>query len=178
MYNVNSKPDGFRKGREESMPFDLDKIGQLLKAARIEKGLTLEDVSARAFHQEVYNRSHRIGGLGKSASCRLREGLRHPVRLFSEYTRPRQAGADAEGTPGGAAKGAPGAPAPREGMPLSRRDSRKKIVGVAVMAGILVAFLVFLNVQRPGRAARPPYQTPQHNQQAAASGDQRTRRTA
>ena len=29
------------------MPFDLDKIGQVLKTARIEKGLTLEDVSAR-----------------------------------------------------------------------------------------------------------------------------------
>ena len=31
------------------MPFDLDKIGQLLKAAREEKGLTLEDVSRALF---------------------------------------------------------------------------------------------------------------------------------
>jgi cytoskeletal protein RodZ len=63
---------------------------------------------------------------------------------------------------------------PREGVPLYRRDLRKRMVGIGVMAGILVAFLIFLNVQRPGHVARPLHQTPQNNQQTAAT-DRTTR---
>ena len=90
------------------MPFDLDKIGQLLKTARVEKGLTFEDVWRALFIRKSTIEAIESGDWQHLPHVDLREGLHHPVCVFSECTRPRQAGADAKGTPGGAAKEARG----------------------------------------------------------------------
>lgn len=150
------------------MPFDLDKIGQLLKAARNAKELTLEDVSAALFIRKLTIGAIESGDWQK---------LPHPVYVKGYVTqyasflnildlvKPELTQKEPLEAPREERRGAP---APREGIPLHPRDLGKKIVGGAVMAGILIGFLIFLNVQRPG-VVRPPYQAPQHNQQAAAA---------
>lgn len=151
------------------MLFDLDKIGQLLKTTRVEKGLTLEDVS-----RALFIRKSTIAGI----ECGDWQNLPHVTYVKGYVTQyasllqvldlvkpeltPKE-------SPDSLKEGRKERAVPRQGTPLHQRDLRKKIIGGAVMAGIMVAFLVFLNVQRPGDLARPPNQAPQHTQQAAVA---------
>jgi cytoskeletal protein RodZ len=156
------------------MPFDLDKIGQLLKATRVEKGLTLEDVGRALFirkstieaiesgdWQQLPHVVYVKGYITQYASFLNVLDLVKPELTPKEPpVEPRKKRWETFGRP--------------EGVFLHRRDLRKKIISAAVMASILIAFLIFLNVQRPGCVARPPHQTAQHNQLAAAT-DRTTR---
>jgi hypothetical protein len=155
------------------MPFDLDKIGQVLKTARIEKGLALEDVSA-----ELFIRKSIIGAI-ESADW---ESLPHDVYVkgyVSQYAaflnvrdlvrlelRPGETPSDTAQTP---RKERRDAPSKQERMPLGGHGSKKKIFGAVVMTGVLVAFLVFVNVQKPVGTARPAYQPVQGAQETAAA---------
>ncbi len=156
------------------MPFDLDKIGQLLKAARVEKGLRPEDVSAALFI-----RKSTIAAIESADWQRLPHIIyvKGYVTQYASFLNILDV-VKPELTP----KEPVEAPleerrelrAPREGTPLHQRDMRKKIIGGAAMAGILIGFLVFLNVQKPGRTASSSYHAPRHTQQAAAT-DRETR---
>ncbi len=133
------------------MLFDLDKIGQLLKAARVEKGLTLEDVSARALHQEVDNsRPSNRGDWQNLPHVTYVKGYVTQYASFLQVLDLVKPELTPKESPDSLKEGRKERAVPRQGTPLHRRDLRKKIIGGAVMAGILVAFLVFLNVQRPG----------------------------
>ncbi len=149
------------------MPFDLDKIGQLLKTTRLEKGLTLEDVSAVLFIRKSTIAAIESGDWQRLPDFIYVKGYTTQYASFLnvlDLVKPELTPKD----PPEALRGErQGVPAPREGVLLHRRDLRK--VGVVVMAGILIGFLIFLNVQRPGRVARPPYQAAQRSQQAAAA---------
>jgi len=156
------------------MPFDLDKIGQLLKATRVEKGLTFEDVRRALCVRKSTIEAIESGDWRHLPHDIYVKGYVTQYASFLKVLDLVKPELTPKEPPAAARKERRDPPAPQEGAPLHRRDLRKRIVGVAVMAGILIAFLIFLNVQRPGRVARPPYRTPQHNQQAAAT-DQTTR---
>jgi transcriptional regulator with XRE-family HTH domain len=174
LYNVNNKPDGLERVGRRRMPFDLDKIGQLLKATRVEKGLTFEDVRRALCVRKSTIEAIESGDWRHLPHDIYVKGYVTQYASFLKVLDLVKPELTPKEPPAAARKERRDPPAPQEGAPLHRRDLRKRIVGVAVMAGILIAFLIFLNVQRPGRVARPPYWTPQHNQQAAAT-DQTTR---
>ncbi len=151
------------------MPFDLDKIGQLLKAAREEKGLTLEDVSRALFLRKSIIGAVESGDWQRLPHDVYVKGYATQYASFLnvlDLVKPELTPKDSPAPPRGERRGVP---APREGAPLLRPDSRKGIVAGIVMAGILIGFLIFLNVERSGGVVRPPYQTPQHSQQVAAT---------
>lgn len=166
---MNNKPDGLERVGRRRMPFDLDKIGQLLKATRVEKGLTLEDVGHALFIRKSTIEAIESGDWQHLPHVIYVKGYVTQYASFLNVLDLVKPELTPKEPPVAPRKKHWDASAPQEGMPLHRRDLRKKIIGAAVMAGILVAFLVFLNVQRPGCVARPPHQTPQNNQQAAAT---------
>jgi cytoskeleton protein RodZ len=156
------------------MPFDLEKIGQLLKAARVEKGLTFEDVRSVLFIRKSIVEAIELGDWQRLPHAVYVRGYVIQYASFLQVLDLVKAELAPKEPPAAPRKERRDAPAPRQGAPLNRGDLRKRIVGVALMAGIMVAFLVFLNVQRSGRVARPPHGTPQHSQQVAAT-DRATR---
>ena len=169
LYNVTNKPDGLERVGRRRMPFDLDKIGQLLKAVRVEKGLTLEDVSAALFIRKSTIGAIESGDWERLPHVVYVKGYATQYASFLnvlDLVKPELTQKEPQEVPRGERRGLP---APQEGVPLHRRDLKKNVVGVAVMAGILIGFLIFLNVQRPGRMAQVPHQTPGHNQQVAAT---------
>jgi cytoskeletal protein RodZ len=150
------------------MPFDLGKIGQLLKAARIEKGLTLEDVQHALFIRKSTIDAVESGDWQRLPHVTYVKGYITQYASFLHVLDLVKPELTLNEPPVAPPKKRVKTLAPRRGVSLNRRDLGKRIAGIGVMAGILVAFLVFINVQRPGRMAHAPYQTPQQNQQTAA----------
>jgi cytoskeletal protein RodZ len=156
------------------MPFDLDKIGQLLKATRVEKGLTFEDVAHALFIRKSTIEAIESGNWQHLPHVVYLKGYITQYASFLNVLDLVKPELTPKEPPVAPRKKRWDASALQEGVLLYRRDLGKRIVGIGVIVGILIAFLIFLNVQRPGHVARPPYQTPQHNQQASAT-DRTTR---
>jgi cytoskeleton protein RodZ len=157
LYNVQQRVIRFRKGWRYVMPLDLDKIGGLLKSAREEKGLTIEQVAARLF-------------IGKTKLDAVESGdwkrLPHQVYVrgyIIQYAtflnvlnlvQPILADAESDAEQGG------GQEAPRRmAIPMSQ-GLKKRIAGIGITAAVLLGFLIFMNIQRPPytHTVRPPQQ--------------------
>ncbi len=142
------------------MPLDLDKIGRLLKSAREERGLTIEQAAARLF-------------IGKTKLDAVESGdwkrLPHQVYVrgyIIQYAtflnvlnlvQPDLAAAAAD------SDHARDQESPRRvAIPMSQ-GLKKRIAGIGITAAVLLGFLIFMNIQRP------PYNnnTPQPPQQLA-----------
>ena len=160
------------------MPFDLDKIGDLLKAAREEKGLTREEVARALFigkstigaieSGDWQNLPHLVyvkGYITQYASfLNVREIVKAEVAL-----RGVRAGPTGAPDPGRASERAAGA----LGCEEEGSGDRGHLTDV-------LAFLVFLNVQRPAHLTQPRYQAGKpvqgqatQNQPAAATSRRR-----
>jgi cytoskeleton protein RodZ len=161
------------------MPFDLCKIGQLLKTTREEKGLTYEEVSKALFIRKRVIEAIEAGNW---------EVLPHPVYVrgyvtqYASFLKIEDAVEAAMLPPAPPVPEAPVAhvaPHMEETttvvMPKKEREKRaswwawepkKKIVGAAMMGAVVVGFLVFQNLPKPSYAPAPA--------QSGASSQQQT----
>ncbi|OPY64782.1 MAG: cytoskeletal protein RodZ [Syntrophorhabdaceae bacterium PtaU1.Bin034] len=154
------------------MPFDLNKIGELLKASREEKGLSIEEVSETLFIRK---------SIIKAIESGKWDLLPHPVYVkgyivqyaslldVSQQVQSELIAEDAfleEQRQKTITK--------QKEAVRRRWEPQKKIIGAATMAGIVIAFLVFQNMERPTHVApsprRPAAQLPaaQNNYQTVA----------
>ena len=150
------------------MPFDLCKIGQLLKHAREEKGLTLEEVS-----HALYVRKSMIGAI-ESGNW---QGLPHLIYVRG-YATQYASIVDALDLLQAEVASEEGPPpqeepqalcAPRPAAPRRWGFQIRAAAGVG-LAGIVVAFLVFQNTQRPAYVAPlPQHQTVQNGYRGIAT---------
>ncbi|MGD0231461.1 MAG: RodZ domain-containing protein [Syntrophorhabdales bacterium] len=151
------------------MPFDLDKVGQLLKTAREEKGLTLEDVSGTLFIRKStigaiesgdwQNLPHIVyvrGYIVQYASFLNIVDVVKPALLASRDPAPEEE---------------------RQPLPVRPEETPRqwgvgrKITGATVVAAIFIGFLVLLNMRGPGRVAPVASQTlREHRQTASTTG--------
>lgn len=155
------------------MPFDLYKIGQLLKSTREEKGLTFEEVSKALFIRKRVIEAIEAGNW---------EALPHPVYVrgyVTQYASFLKIDEAVEAAMLPAAPAAPEVPPAQVEetviVPKKEREKRaswwawepkKKIVGVATMGAVVVGFFVFQNLPKPSYVA-PPAQTGENAQQQA-----------
>lgn len=144
------------------MPFDLCKIGQLLKSAREEKGFTYEEASKALFIRRRVIEAMEAGNW---------EALPHPVYVrgyiaqYASFLKIQDAveaammPAPPETT---VIQAEEVAPAPR--AERKKRTSwwawepKKKIVGAVTMGAVVVGFFVFQNLPKPAYVS-PPVQT-------------------
>ena len=152
------------------MPFDLCKIGELLKTAREERGLTYDQVSTALFIRKRVIEAIEAGNW---------ENLPHPVYVrgyVTQYTAFLKVQDAVEATMLPAAPEPITAPsdemAPTPAKPQKERArskpwDRKKIIGAAVLGAAVIGFFVFQNLPRPSYVTRPA-QSAENTYQTAA----------
>ena len=151
------------------MPFDLRRIGQMLKETREEKGLTLDEISKTLVIRKPVISAIEAGDWEKLPPPVYVKGyvnqyaaLLHVVDLLeAELARP-ESPPPAE-TEGVAAE--EGRERPHAGWTLKRT----RIAAAAVVAAIAVAFVVFLNLPRTAPVAPPAPATESTSQPAQAA---------
>ncbi len=132
------------------MPFDLCKIGQLLKSAREEKGLTYDEVATALFIRK------RVIGAIEAGDW---ETLPHPVYVrgyvaqYASFLKIQEAvmvAAVPEPTYVQPEKRAstPPVQSRKEKASPGTRKPKKKIVGAVVMGAVVVGFFVFQNLPK------------------------------
>ncbi len=157
------------------MPFDLHKIGELLKATRIEKGLSLEDVSAELFIRKSKIKALETGDWDNLPHVVYTRGyiiqyatFLNVLDLVTPDLAVEEIPADEAQKEQKPQKQHGESHLSRRGMLLGGEGSNKKIAGAAVMACVLVAFIVFVNVQKPESASRPAPRVVRNTQQTVA----------
>ncbi len=136
------------------MPFDLCKIGQMLKDSREEKGLTFDEVSSALFIRK------RVIGAIESGDW---SNLPHPVyvkgyvnqyaALLNIADRLEAELISMEGEPHLEVKEAPAAPK-KQGPPKGW-GTKKKLAAASVMGAVVVGFLIFQNIPKTNYVAPP-----------------------
>ncbi len=141
-----------KEGRRGEIPFDLRKIGQMLKSAREEKGITLDDVSNALLIKK------RVIGAIESGDW---DSLPYPVYVkghVKQYAALLKIadllGAEmisSENQPSPAVKGV-AAGATNEGAPKGW-GQKKKAVAASAVGALVVGFLVFQNLPKKASVA-------------------------
>ncbi|MGA3173672.1 MAG: RodZ domain-containing protein [Syntrophorhabdales bacterium] len=138
------------------MPFDLARIGQIIRTAREEKGLTLEEASARLFLRRATLGAIESGDWEKLPHLVYVKGYIAQYASFLGVLSLIQP--DLKSTDSGPAPKEKRASGPRQAIPMGR-SLRKRIFGVAITGGVLFAFLVYMNVQKPPEVVRHSQET-------------------
>ncbi len=158
------------------MPLDLGNIGQVLKNAREEKGLTIEQVAARLFISK-----------GKLDAIENGDWRRLPHQVYIrgyiiqyatflnvlDLVRAELAAPEAEADQARQKD----APKGRVAIPMSQ-GLRKRVVSIGITGAVLLGFLIFMNVRTPHHVVQQPQQqalkgAPQAAaEQAAAAANQ------
>jgi len=157
----------FKEGRRRETPFNLPKIGLILKNTREEKGLTVDEVSNALFIKK------RVIGAIESGDW---DSLPYPVYVkgyINQYAALLNIAdlieaemISSENQPSSEVKGS--APAAKnEGSPKGWRPKKKKVIAASAVAALVVAFLVFSNLAKKApvapsaRGVESNYQTAQ-----------------
>jgi cytoskeleton protein RodZ len=152
------------------MPFDLCRIGQLLRSAREDTGLTYEEVSTALFIRKRVIEAIETGNW---------ETLPHPVYVRGYVTQYASFLKVQDAVEAAMMPSAPEATVVQteETAPLPRterkkkaswrmREPKKKIVGAAIMGAVVVGFFVFQNLPKPAYVI-PPARTVENAPRAA-----------
>jgi hypothetical protein len=155
-----------KEGRRREMPFDLRKIGQMLKNTREEKGLTIDEVANALFIKA------RVIEAIESADW---DSLPYPVYVkgyVNQYAALLNIAdllqaemVSSESQPSSEVQGI-AATAKHEGAP-KRRGLKKKVMAASAVGALVVAFLVSQNLSKkpyvapPAQGVENTYQTGQ-----------------
>ena len=148
------------------MPLDLGNIGQVLKNAREEKGLTIEQVAARLFiskgkldaieNGDWRKLPHQVYIRGYIIQYATFLNVLDIVRAELAAPEPEADQARQKDAPKG-----------RVGIPMTQ-GLRKRIISIGITGAVLLGFLIFMNVQRPHHVVQQPQQQTLPGPQAAA----------
>jgi transcriptional regulator with XRE-family HTH domain len=129
------------------MPLDLDKIGRLLKSAREERGLTIEQAAARLFISKSKLDAVESGDWKRLPHQVYVRGYIIQYATFLNVLNLVQPElAAAEGDPDHSREQE--ASRRRLAIPMSQ-GLKKRIAGIGITAAVLLGFLIFMNIQRP-----------------------------
>jgi cytoskeletal protein RodZ len=147
------------------MPYDLERIGHVLRTAREERGLAIEQVSRALFIRKTMISALESGNWEKLPHPVYVKGYINQYAAYLNITENVQAEFAAKDEPVPAEADASAPPA-REKSARKWEPKRwhpgKKAAAAALMAAVVVAFMVFLNADRapeqtagqPGRSAQ------------------------
>jgi len=148
------------------MSFDLEKIGPMLKAGREEKGLTLDDVS-----RALFIRKSIMGGI-ESGNWDVLPHVVYVKGYVTQYASFLDMAQLIQLEIGSEEKVLPQV---RQDVVMSKKglwgtwEPNKKIIGTVTMAAVVIAFLIFQNVERPVPVA-PTYGTVNAGYQGVSKG--------